>query len=82
MYYVYILLCSDNSLYTGIAKDIAKRHAMHSAKKGAKYMKSRLPFKHIYTEEFETKQLAMKREFQIKRWPRQRKISELGLNLN
>jgi putative endonuclease len=52
---------------------------MHETGKGSKYVRSRLPFKLIYTEKFQTKSEALKREAQIKGWSRHKKISELGL---
>lgn len=44
-YYVYILRCTDNTLYTGITTDVSRRFAEHSAKSGAKYTKSHIPLK-------------------------------------
>lgn len=80
-FYIYILLCSDGSLYTGLAKDINKRIEVHKSGKGSKYVRSRLPVKLIYSEEFNNKCDAAKRESEIKSWPRPKKISKLGLNL-
>lgn len=82
MWYVYILKCSDNSLYTGITNDLEKRFATHRSGKGSKYVRAKLPFTHIYTEKFDTKSAASKRESEIKKWPRSKKISNLGINLN
>jgi putative endonuclease len=79
MFFVYVLKCSDGTLYTGYTNDIAQRMEKHKNGLGAKYVRARLPFKHIYTETFSTKQEAMKREYQIKRWNRERKIKELKL---
>lgn len=81
MYYLYILLCNDNSLYTGITNDISNRLDMHNSGKGSKYVRSRLPFKHIYTEELENKSLALKREMEIKKMSRGEKIRVLGLDI-
>lgn len=81
-YFLYILLCSDNSLYTGIAIDIEKRLAAHSSGKGSKYVYSRKPFKLIYQEKFSNKSDALKREAEIKSWSRGEKIENLGLELN
>ena len=74
MNYVYILLCADGSLYTGWTNDLKKRVAVHNAGKGAKYTKARRPVTLVYSEAFETKQQAMRREWEIKRLSRQEKL--------
>lgn len=66
MFYVYILLCSDNTLYTGYTNDIAKRVRNHNNGKGAKYTKYRTPCNLVYYETYGTKSEAMKREWEIK----------------
>ena len=66
MNYVYILKCSDDSLYTGWTNNLEKRFKAHSTGKGAKYTKARLPVELVYYEEFEDKIDAMKREYEIK----------------
>ncbi len=81
MYYLYILLCNDNTLYTGITNNIEKRLEIHRLGKGSKYVRSRLPFKHIYTEELEDKSEALKREIVIKEMSREKKIKGLNLEL-
>ncbi len=81
MYYVYVLLCSDNSLYTGIAKDIEQRMEVHRKGDGSKYVYSRLPFELIYSEEGGNRSEATKRELEIKSWTRDQKIKRLGLVL-
>ncbi len=70
MNYVYILLCADNTYYTGWTNDVEKRVQTHNQGKGAKYTKSRLPVKVVYIESFETKIEAMKREAEIKKLTR------------
>lgn len=75
MWYVYILECSDLTLYTGISNDVEKRIETHNNKKGAKYTKTRTPVKLMYQCEFETKSLAAKEEWRIKQLPRIQKIS-------
>lgn len=79
MNYVYIALCSDNTLYTGWTTDVKRREKTHNLGKGAKYTKSRLPIKIVYIEEFEIKQEALKREYTIKRLSKKQK-EELILN--
>lgn len=73
-YYVYLLKCSDESLYCGYTDDLVKRVKTHNMGKGAKYTKSRLPVSVVYSEEFSTKSEAMKREAQIKKLPRNKKL--------
>ena len=79
MYYLYILKCKDNSLYTGITNDLKKRMSSHKDGTGSKYVRSRLPFKLIYQEEFENRSEASSREAEIKGWRREDKIRNLGL---
>lgn len=67
MNYIYILKCSDNTLYTGWTNDLDKRFKMHSEGKGAKYTKGRLPVEIVYSEIFDNKSDAMKREYAIKK---------------
>ena len=66
MWFVYILKCSDNSFYTGITNNLQTRFQRHKEGKGAKYMRGRSPFKHVYTEEYASRSEALKREYQIK----------------
>ena len=82
MYHLYILRCSDNSLYTGVTNDLENRMLVHNSGKGSKYVYSHRPFKLIYQEDFETRSEVQKREYEIKSWTREKKIEELGLILN
>ena len=63
---VYLLRCSDGSLYTGITNDLPKRLKTHAAGKASRYTRSRLPVKLVYTEPQPTKSRALKREAAIK----------------
>lgn len=74
MNYIYILKCSDNTLYTGWTTDLEKRLKVHNTGKGAKYTRVRLPVEIVYFEEFEDKKDAMKREYAIKQLSRQEKL--------
>jgi len=65
-YYVYILRCKDGSYYTGHAKDVEKRFEMHKKGRGAKYTRVHKPEKLVYTEKFESRGDAMRRERRIK----------------
>ena len=74
-YFVYILECSDKSLYTGITTDVKKRLDEHnSSEKGAKYTKARRPVKLIYFEESQDRSSASKREYEIKKLSRSKKL--------
>lgn len=74
MNYVYILKCSDGSLYTGWTNNLEKRLKVHNTGKGAKYTRSRLPLELIYYEAYEDRIFAMKREYQIKKFSRKKKL--------
>lgn len=74
MYFLYILECNDKSLYTGITNDLDKRLSTHLNGKGSKYVRSRLPFELKYTEEFKTKSEALKREIEIKKLNKLKKL--------
>lgn len=65
-HYVYMLECSDGSLYIGYTNNIDKRLDTHNRGKGAKYTRSRLPCKLVYVEVYTSKQEAMSREWYIK----------------
>ena len=82
MYYLYVLLCKDGTLYTGITNNLLKRLDAHRKGVGAKYMRARAPFQLVHSEEFPDKSSAAKREFEIKSWDRARKIAELKLKLD
>jgi DNA-3-methyladenine glycosylase I len=70
---VYVLECSDRSLYTGIAKDPQKRLAEHLAGKGSRFVRSHRPARLVYREGCATLSQALRREAEIKSWPRARK---------
>ena len=75
---VYILECADNSLYTGITVDLARRLEAHSNGKGAKYTKHRGPFTVVFTELQDTRGQALKREAAIKAMTREEKLGLIG----
>lgn len=74
MYYIYILECKDGSLYTGFTNNIEDRVKTHNAGKGAKYTRGRTPVVLKYSEEFEDKSSALKREAQIKKLTKDKKL--------
>ena len=71
----YIVICRDNTLYCGYSNDVEKRVSNHNKGVGAKYTKTRLPVKLVYSECFDTKSEAMKKEYQIKQLTRQQKLN-------
>ena len=76
-YYIYVLLCSDQTLYTGYTTDVAKRFATHCQGKGAKYTRIRRPLELLYFEEFSEKSAALKAEYAFKQRSRAQKIAYL-----
>jgi predicted GIY-YIG superfamily endonuclease len=81
MYVLYILLCSNNSLYTGITSNLEQRLSNHRRKNFSRYVSSHLPFKLVYSTEFPTRISAAKRERQIKGWKREKKVAILALDV-
>ena len=75
MFYVYILLCGDGTLYTGYTNDLERRLAVHNAGKGAKYTRSRLPVCLKYWEILPNKSSALRRERAIKSLTRREKLA-------
>lgn len=70
MNYTYILECRDGTYYTGWTNNLKKRLCDHNSGRGAKYTKGRGPVALVYYESYETKEEAMRREYQIKRFSR------------
>jgi len=81
MWYIYILLCSDNSLYTGSSNNPDERFSEHKNGKGGRYTRSHKPIKLLYTEQLKSKSSALKRESQIKSWSREKKLLILKLDI-
>jgi putative endonuclease len=74
-YFVYILKCADETLYTGITNNLEKRILAHNnSKQGAKYTASRRPVTLQYSETYTSKSLALKREAKIKKLTRAKKL--------
>ena len=82
MNYIYIVKCSDGSLYTGWTNNLEKRIEYHNAGRGAKYTKARRPVILVYKEEFSTKQEAMRREWEIKQMSRKEKLSMINNSMS
>lgn len=75
MCYVYILECADKTLYTGWTVNLDSRLKTHNSGKGAKYTRGRLPVKLVYSEKYNSKNLALKREWEIKQKSRDEKLN-------
>lgn len=73
-WYLYILRCGDGTLYTGITTDVEKRFAQHRSGKGAKYTRGRQPLELVYQAECGDHSAALKREYEVKRLPREQKL--------
>lgn len=74
-YYIYILRCNDDTLYTGICTDIDRRVTEHNeSDKGAKYTRVRRPVTLVYSEESQDRSTASKREYEIKKFTRKKKL--------
>ena len=76
---LYILECSDGTLYTGITDDIERRLRMHNLGKGAKYTRGRTPVILRYTEACEDRSSALRREISVKNLSRSEKLRLCGL---
>jgi putative endonuclease len=74
MWVVYLLLCSDNSIYTGITNNLEKRIVAHNNGTGAKYTKGRGPVKLLKSFECPDKSSALKLEYKIKQLSHQEKL--------
>jgi len=72
-WFVYLVRCSDGSIYTGISKTVTKRIATHNAGKGATYTAQRRPVSLLYQESHPDQGSALRREAQIKKWRKGRK---------
>ena len=78
MWVVYILECSDESLYTGITKELDRRVAEHEDVSGAKFTRGRGPFKVVYKEAQPSRSEALRREIEIKSLRRSAKRALIG----
>lgn len=75
-WFVYLILCGDDSLYCGIATDVARRFSEHESQgpKSAKYLRGRLPLKLVYQREVGNRSEATREEMRIKKLSRKQKI--------
>jgi len=82
MWYVYILRCADDTLYTGITTDVIKRVKVHNDGKGAKYTRVRRPVVLVAKFEAENRSKASKEEYRIKQLTRVQKLKLINENRN
>ncbi len=73
MYFVYLIQCKDNTIYTGITTDVLRRFKEHKNGKGGHYTRAHKVKKILYTEAHKNRSSALKREAQIKGWRREKK---------
>ncbi len=74
-WFIYILECSDSTFYTGITTNISRRLSEHQSGAGAKYTKGRAPLKLVYSEECDNRSHASKREIEIKKFSKEKKLA-------
>ena len=74
MHYLYILLCKDDTLYTGVTNNLKRRFLQHKNKRGGRYTSIHGAVKILYKEGYLIRKGALKREKQIKSWRREKKI--------
>jgi putative endonuclease len=79
---VYIIQCSDNSLYTGITLDVQRRFQQHACRQGAKYFRNRQPVKVVYSENCSNRRTASQREICIKQMGRAEKLKLIDSTSN
>ncbi len=75
MPFIYILQCRDGSLYTGSAKDVARRLTEHSAGRASRYTRVRLPVRLAWSRQVRSWSLALREEYRIKHLPRAAKLA-------
>ncbi|MCX6720078.1 MAG: GIY-YIG nuclease family protein [Candidatus Staskawiczbacteria bacterium] len=80
MWFVYIIKCVDCSLYTGSTNDLEGRFEKHKNGKGAKYTRSHVPEKIVFSEKCDNKIIAQRREREIKNLTREEKLKFIQLN--
>ena len=74
-YFVYLLECEDRTIYTGITTDVERRLKEHKDKTASHYTSAKGAKRMLYQEELSTRSEALKREAEIKKWPRKKKLA-------
>ena len=75
---LYVLECSDGTLYTGITNDLSRRLAQHNSGRASRYTRGRLPVKLVHAERCTDRSQALKREYALKQLSRSEKIAAIG----
>ncbi len=78
-WFLYVAECADRTLYVGIAKNVEARLACHNSGRGAKYTRTRGPVRLVYSEKLADVGAALRREREVKRWSRPKKVAKLAL---
>ena len=78
MWFVYILKCIDGSLYTGSTNDLEKRFETHKSGKGGKYTRSHKPVRIVFSEKYDNKIIALRKEREIKLLTRKEKLEYIN----
>jgi putative endonuclease len=81
-WFVYIILCTDNTLYTGITIDVSRRFNQHATGRGAKYFRSRQPKQLVYIEPGHNRSSATRREIDLKKLGRLEKSKIIASDMN
>ena len=81
-WFVYIILCTDDTLYTGITIDVSRRFNQHAAGRGAKYFRGRQPKQLVYIETGHNRSSATKREIDLKKMSREEKSRIITSDMN
>ena len=78
-WFLYVVQCSDGTLYTGITTDIERRIREHNeSKRGAKYTSRRRPVKLVYSVAYKDRSEAQREEYKFKRLKRTKKLKIIG----
>lgn len=77
-FYMYVLLCKDNTLYTGFSTDVERRFQEHVKGEGAKYTRSHIPERILFKKQFDTKHDALSAEYAFKQLTRSQKLHRLA----
>jgi len=77
-WFVYMVRCADDTLYTGITKDLSRRCRQHNDGTASRYTRGRSPVRLVYQEAHASRSLALKREAAVKSLSRRRKESMIG----
>lgn len=79
-YYLYCVICSDETIYTGTTNNVVKRIKTHNAGKGAKYTRYRRPVQLIFVQSWASKSQALRAEYAFKQLTRQQKQAYIKQN--